>query len=190
MSRKRRNKQSRNQPRPTEQVRRRPWGVGVLILAVAAVLVGIALWPHLGARTERQSAATPPATEAATSPNSDKPAAKNESASGEIAAAKPDISKLKGRWRRAGEQYVLEVHDIDESGKVDAAYFNPQPIHVGRAAVQQEQGAVVLFVELRDAGYPGCTYTLFHDPANDQLVGVYYQAAMQERYEVVFERIQ
>jgi hypothetical protein len=99
------------------------------------------------------------------------------------------LSKLKGRWRRSGEQYVLEVRAVDDSVKVEAAYFNPQPIRVGRAMAKEKDGAAALFVELQDAGYPGCTYTLIHDPKADQLVGVYYQAARQETYEIVFERI-
>ena len=78
---------------------------------------------------------------------------------------------------------------MDDSGKVEAAYFNPQPIRVGRAMAKQQGGAAALFVELQDTGYPGCTYTLIHDPKSDQLEGIYYQAAQQERYEVTFERM-
>ena len=37
--------------------------------------------------------------------------------------------------------------------------------------------------------YPGSTYTLTYDPASDQLKGVYYQAALQQRFEVVFVRM-
>jgi len=45
-----------------------------------------------------------------------------------------------------------------------------------------------LFIELRDAGYPGSTYELIHDPRSDLLSGVYFQAAMGQRFDVVFVR--
>jgi hypothetical protein len=38
--------------------------------------------------------------------------------------------------------------------------------------------------------YPGSTYALTYDPASDQLQGVYYQAAIQQRFAVVFVRMQ
>ena len=44
-------------------------------------------------------------------------------------------------------------------------------------------------IELRDVNYPGCTYTLEHNMQTDQLFGQYYQAAVQETYEVVFSRL-
>jgi len=37
--------------------------------------------------------------------------------------------------------------------------------------------------------YPGSTYTLTYDPRRDQLEGVYFQAAMQQRFDVVFVRL-
>jgi hypothetical protein len=44
-------------------------------------------------------------------------------------------------------------------------------------------------MELRDEGYPGSTYTLQYDEANDQLVGIYFQAAVRENYAVAFQRM-
>ena len=38
-------------------------------------------------------------------------------------------------------------------------------------------------------GYPGSTYTLTYNPAKDMLVGFYYQAAMQQNFDVVFARM-
>jgi hypothetical protein len=144
----------------------------------------------LTTRTETQSASAPLPVEPTTDTSPTKPAASAEPARDTATAvAKPELRKLKGRWRRPDGQYILEVRDVDESGKVDAAYFNPKPIRVGRAMAKQEAGAATLFVELRDTGYPGCTYSLVYDPKSDQLAGIYYQAAMQEQYEVVFERI-
>jgi hypothetical protein len=47
-----------------------------------------------------------------------------------------------------------------------------------------------VFVELRAPGYPGSTYTLTYDPTRDQLAGIYFQAALQQRFDVVFMRMQ
>jgi len=96
---------------------------------------------------------------------------------------------LKGRWRRPDGGYVIEINDVEATGKVDAAYFNPNPIHVSKAEATREGGATKVFVELRDAGYPGSTYSLTYDPQNDQLRGVYFQAAMNQNFDVIFFRI-
>ena len=45
------------------------------------------------------------------------------------------------------------------------------------------------FIELRDVNYPGSTYTLTYDLASDQLKGIYFQAAEQQRFEVAFVRV-
>jgi len=105
------------------------------------------------------------------------------------APANSEFEKLKGRWMRADGDYVLEISQIDESGKMAAKYFNPGPINVSKALALREGAATRVFVELRDTGYPGCTYSLSYDGATDQLFGQYYQAAMQETYDVVFARL-
>jgi hypothetical protein len=38
-------------------------------------------------------------------------------------------------------------------------------------------------------GYPGSTYTLTDDPPRDQLEGIYVQAALQQRFDVMFVRM-
>ena len=43
-----------------------------------------------------------------------------------------------------------------------------------------------LFVELRDLHYPGSTYTLAYQPDRDRLVGIYYQAAIGQTFDVEF----
>jgi hypothetical protein len=96
---------------------------------------------------------------------------------------------LKGRWLRPDGGYVIEVKDIDGSGKIEAAYLNPRPIHVSKAQATQDGTVTKVFIELRDTGYPGSTYTLTYDPPSDQLKGVYFQAAMQQSFEVFFVRM-
>jgi hypothetical protein len=101
-----------------------------------------------------------------------------------------DASILKGKWVRPDGGYTIDIRSVDSvSGKIDAAYFNPNPIKVATAQMRQENGSLNLFIELRDTGYPGCTYKLTYDRQNDQLKGVYYQAAVQESYDIYFTRL-
>lgn len=95
-----------------------------------------------------------------------------------------------GKWERPDGGYVLEIKSVDSSGKADVAYYNPNPISVSRAVAWREKGTSKIVVELNDTGYPGCTYTLEHNPQSDQLFGQYFQAAQQETYEIVFSRLQ
>ena len=99
-----------------------------------------------------------------------------------------DFQALIGKWVRPDGGYVISVRSVDPDGRVDAGYFNPRPINVSRAEASAEGKAVKLFIELQAAGYPGSTYELIYDPGNDALVGIYFQAAMQQRFEVVFVR--
>lgn len=101
----------------------------------------------------------------------------------------PGFAFLKGRWRRPDGGYVIDIKDVDSAGRVDAAYFNPKPIQVSKAEATREGSAANLFIELRDTGYPGCTYTLTYDPQTDQLRGVYFQAVIRQIFDVVFSRI-
>lgn len=106
------------------------------------------------------------------------------------AATMPGLEKLKGRWVRPDGGYVVEIRSVDAGGRMDAAYFNPRPIHVARAEASRDGGAMKVFIELRDVNYPGSTYTLVYVPERDQLEGIYFQAALQQQYEVIFARVQ
>jgi uncharacterized protein (DUF2147 family) len=117
------------------------------------------------------------------------PPAPQTNAAPAAAAASPELAKLMGKWQRPDGGYILDIKSIDPSGKVDAGYFNPNPINVSRAAAYREKGATKLVIELRDVNYPGSTYTLELNPESDQLFGQYFQAAMQQTFEVVFSRV-
>ena len=62
---------------------------------------------------------------------------------------------LKGRWRRPDGGYVIDIRDVETNGKVDVAYFNPNPIRVSKAAATREGSAIKVFIELRDTRYRG-----------------------------------
>jgi hypothetical protein len=93
---------------------------------------------------------------------------------------------LIGRWVRPDGGYVIEILSIDASGKMDARYYNPRPIHVARAEASKVAGRIEVFVELRDTGYPGATYNLVYNSEKNLLAGLYYQPAAGQNFSVVF----
>ena len=100
----------------------------------------------------------------------------------------PDFDRLVGAWVRPDGGYVIEIIKIYPDGQVDAAYFNPRPIHVSRANVSDKGGIIELFIELQAKGYPGSTYTLKYNPDSDVMVGIYFQAVIQQQFDVYFQR--
>src|SRR5688572_27039422 len=100
-------------------------------------------------------------------------------------AANTDFQALHGRWLRPDGGYILDIRDVDASGKINAVYLNPRPIAVARADATSDDTTLKVFVELRAPGYPGSTYTLTYDPTRDQLSGIYFQAALQQHFDVV-----
>ena len=114
-----------------------------------------------------------------------------EPASNAVAAApkpNPAFENLAGRWVRPDGGYILEFRSVDAEGKVEAGYYNPSPINVSGARAYTEGSATRVFVELRDVNYPGSTYKLTYDAKTDQLFGQYYQATLQQTFEVTFAR--
>jgi hypothetical protein len=101
----------------------------------------------------------------------------------------PGFGVLKGRWQRPDGGYVIEIKNIDQLGKIEAAYFNPRPIHVAKADAARDGNTIKVFIELRDINYPGSTYNLTYDPKSDQLQGVYFQAFLKQTFDVVFARL-
>jgi hypothetical protein len=105
------------------------------------------------------------------------------------ASGQTDPQKLMGKWLRPDGGYVLDIQSVKGDRTLQVAYLNPNPIHVSRAEMDADGKQLRVFVELRDAGYPGCTYKLTYDSGKDQLTGIYFQAAMQESFDVVFTRL-
>jgi hypothetical protein len=106
-----------------------------------------------------------------------------------VASPQPlNFKVIAGQWARIDGSYTLRVENVMSDGTAEASYFNPGRIHVAESRVSTQQGRIKLFVKLQDKGYPGCTYTLFYYPEEDVLAGVYYQAAVNRTYEVIFVR--
>ena len=102
--------------------------------------------------------------------------------------AQADYKKLVGNWMRTDGDYIISIRGVDTDGKVQAAYFNPNPIKVSQAKISSHGNAIMLFVELRDEGYPGSKYNLTYKASSDTLEGTYFQAQAQQLYEVVLQR--
>ena len=145
---------------------------GITVLLTVGVITAAAFFLLHGKQTGAQSPAPPMLQESVAAPE-----------------AKAGLDLLKGRWRRPDGGYVIEIREIDARGKMDTGYFNPRPINVSRAEASQEGTTTKVFIELRDTNYPGSTYTLTYDPPSDQLKGVYFQATLQQSFDVVFVRL-
>ncbi len=147
----------------------------------AGVLIGVGWWKANHRQTQQVSSA--PADE----PTNDRQQNREEQPR-EVRATSAEFPKLKGRWVRTDGGYIVDIKNIDEHGRLDAAYLNPRPIHVASAEASHDGLATKVFIELRDVNYPGSTYELTYDQRSDQLTGTYFQAVQQQRFEVTFER--
>jgi len=103
--------------------------------------------------------------------------------------AVPAPDRLVGRWLRSDSDYTIEIASVAPSGKLDARYLNPGPIHVERAESGMVDGLLRVFLELQDRGYPGSYYTLTYDPGSDSLSGVYHHLGVNQNFDVAFSRI-
>ena len=174
MNKKSKTKQHAKIPVSAQAANRKTFRLGVVFLASALMLVlGIWWW-------KSQFAEMTPGS---------RPISETNASGKGVATSPSEFEKLKGGWRRPDGGYVLAIKNIADGGAMDAAYFNPNPIHVANAVASQDGAATKVFVELRDVNYPGSTYKLTYDPERDRLRGIYYQAVERQRYEVVFERM-
>ena len=103
-------------------------------------------------------------------------------------AAKISVDILKGTWVRPDGGYTIAVKGIDANGRLDATYFNPGSLPFAKAQALPEGSTLRAFFELQAGGYAGSTYELTYDPASDRLKGIYYQAVVKQKFDVVFVR--
>ena len=99
----------------------------------------------------------------------------------------PDMLALQGRWIRTDAAYVVQLSHAQD-GSLQAAYFNPKPIHVGKTETAEQGGLVQILIELQDVNYPGSTYILTYDRPQDLLKGIYFHPVSKQSYEVTFVR--
>ena len=89
---------------------------------------------------------------------------------------KSDKNLLTGDWVRTDASYFVKIIKVNEDRTLDAQYFNPNPINIGKANWEESYGNLKIIIGLRDVNYPGSTYTLNYLPDRDILAGEYYQA--------------
>jgi len=87
-----------------------------------------------------------------------------------------DKNLLIGDWVRTDAGYLIKIIKVNEDGTLQAQYFNPKPINVGKANWEENHGNLRVIVELQDVNYPGSKYTLSYLPDRDVLAGDYHQA--------------
>jgi hypothetical protein len=169
---KKRPEEKRNGKSQVQAAKRRMYKHMITLMLTIAIIIAVAFFLLRGRQTVAQSSTPQTTKESVAAPE-----------------ARVGFDRLKGRWLRPDGGYVLEIREIDGSGKMVAAYFNPRPINVSRAEASQVGETTKVFIELRDKNYPGSTYTLTYDPQSDQLKGTYFQAALQQTFEVEFIRM-
>ncbi len=96
---------------------------------------------------------------------------------------------LIGSWLRSDGIYKIEITEVTKDGILEASYFNPNAINVGRAGWRMKDKKLQIFVELRDENYPGSLYQLDFDKKTKTLKGTYYQAVSKQTYDVMFEKV-
>ena len=101
---------------------------------------------------------------------------------------KIDEQRLIGRWVRPDGGYVIDIQGVRAGGNLDAAYFNPNPIHVSRAEWRKEGSTLSIFIELNDKNYPGATYKLLFYAESEQLAGEYTQPLVGQTFDIYFVR--
>jgi len=101
---------------------------------------------------------------------------------------KTDNSVLVGDWVRTDASYLVKIIKVSEDGTLEAQYFNPNPINVGKASWEESHGSLKIIIELRDVNYPGSTYKLSYLPDRDVLAGDYYQAVEGITFYVEFRK--
>jgi hypothetical protein len=152
---------------PNPKSNRTWWMLGVVVLAAA---VGVIFWKDRDVNQNiSKSTSTPPSQ----------------------AQTKTDEGLLVGRWTRTDSDgaYVIEIKHAGDDGTLEASYFNPSPIKVGRAGWEKKNNILVVVVELRDVNYPGSTYTLNFIPSENRMTGIYYQAVEGANFDVEFVRV-
>jgi len=95
---------------------------------------------------------------------------------------------LVGDWVRTDAGYLVKIINVNQDRTLDAQYFNPNPINVGKANWEENYGSLQIIIELRDVNYPGSTYKLSYLPDRDVLAGDYYQAVEGLTFYVEFAR--
>jgi hypothetical protein len=113
---------------------------------------------------------------------------KNKSNANPVVSMDSIQALLKGKWLRADGTYTIEIFTVSSDGRMDAGYFNPNPINVSKSGWELREGVIFIEIVLKDVNYPGSRYNLIYDKKSDCLAGNYFQAVEGINYDVVFKR--
>jgi hypothetical protein len=95
------------------------------------------------------------------------------------------VGSLAPNRRRLPARYPRGRRRRQRAGRL----LQSAPIHVARAEATRDGEVLKIIVVLEDVGYPGSSYTLTWSPTERLLSGEYYQATLQEIFEVTFTRL-
>jgi hypothetical protein len=104
------------------------------------------------------------------------------------ASEKSGVDVLKGDWVRPDGGYRIAIRSVGADGRLDAMYFNPNPLPFAKAQAVRDGTTLRVMLELQAGGYAGSTYELTYDPTKDRLIGTYYQAVVRQKFDVYFAR--
>jgi hypothetical protein len=173
----------KKRPSPRSKTSRIVWIGGVIAVAAIGALI------VLRSPSTPDSPSGPNASSTSNTPTASELSSKPDNVAGKATdTGDVEFERLAGRWLRPDGGYVLEIRDVESSGRLEAAYYNPRSINVSRAEWRVEDRLLRVFVELNDVNYPGSTYTLFYFPEQDRLAGNYFQAVHKQTFEVFFVR--
>ena len=83
---------------------------------------------------------------------------------------------------------MLRIERFNNDSTINAGYLNPKPIHIAETRRKVIDDTVNFYVIFEDEGYPGSYYSLGYITEEDKLYGFYYQAVINQEFEVVFTR--
>jgi hypothetical protein len=81
------------------------------------------------------------------------------------------------------------MRSIGDDGRIDAVYQNPGPVHIADAKIEKRDDRLYAVITLEDKGYPGSSYSLYHNRKHDVLYGIYFHAGMNQQFNVIFKRM-
>jgi hypothetical protein len=101
----------------------------------------------------------------------------------------PGFQVLKGRWQALDDSEIIDITNVDPTGRMEIKYFKSEPVQVARAQAARDGKATKVLIELRDPGSPCCIYDLTYDPGSDRLKGRYWFKGNSKSTDVFYTRI-
>jgi hypothetical protein len=101
----------------------------------------------------------------------------------------PGFGVLKGRWQALNGYEVLEIKQIEATGRMEAAFWKPEPVHVSRAQAGRDGKVTRVLIHLRYPDSSCCFFDLTYEPGSERLKGIYWLKGRSKSTDVVFIRV-